>query len=503
VNVAHRLDDLVAGAAIAGDGGVAITGLTADSRAVRPGFLFAALPGAKTDGARFVDDALARGAVAVLAAPGAVAPRPGFVLVTDPDPRRRLALAAARLHPRQPATMAAVTGTNGKTSVAQFARQIWAGMGREAASIGTLGVIAPGVERPLGMTTPDPVELHRVLDELAASGVVCVAMEASSHGLDQRRLDGVRIAAAGFTNITRDHLDYHGDEESYWQAKRRLFAELLPPGGAAVVNAESPRAPELAALAKARGHRLLTVGTPDANLALLERRPNAIGQTLRIVWEGRARTVELPLAGAFQASNALVAAGLVLATGGESDKVFASIEKLRGVPGRMERAALHPCGAPVYVDYAHTPDALETILQALRPHTERRLVVVFGAGGDRDPGKRPQMGAIAAKLADGAIVTDDNPRSEDPAEIRRAILAAAPGAIEIGDREAAIRAAVARLEKGDVLVIAGKGHEQGQTAKGVTRPFDDREVARAAVAALGGAALGSGVLGGSALGGAA
>jgi len=484
MSAARRLDDLMPGATIIGDRTLAITGLSADSRAVKPGFLFAALSGARADGARYLDDALAHGAVAVLSAPGAVAARPGLTLVTDEDPRRQLALAAARFHPRQPATVVAVTGTNGKTSVAQFARQIWENIGAPAGAIGTLGITYAGVETPLGMTTPDPVELHRVLDDLTTRGIACVAMEASSHGIDQRRLDGVTLAAAALTNITRDHLDYHGTIAAYWQAKRRLFAELLPAGATIVVEALSGRVDELAALAQARSLGLVTVGTPDADLALLEQTPNAVGQHLRISWKGREQTVNLPLAGAFQASNALVALGLVLATGGDPQAAIASLEKLQGVPGRMECAALHPCGAPVYVDYAHTPDALKTILKALRPHVSGKLSVVFGAGGDRDAGKRAEMGAVASTFADALIVTDDNPRSEDPATIRRAILSAAPSALEIGDRSLAIRTAVSRLETGDILVIAGKGHEQGQTASGVTRPFDDRDEARAAVALI-------------------
>ena len=488
MNAARRLDDLVPGADIAGDRALPIVGLSADSRTVGPGYLFAALPGARDDGARFVDDALARGAVAVLAAPGTVSPRPGLTLVTDSDPRRRLALAAARLYPAQPEILVAVTGTNGKTSVAQFARQIWTLIGRPAAAIGTIGIVAPGIERPLGMTTPDPVELHRVLDELARAGVSCLAMEASSHGLDQRRLDGVRLSAAAFTNITRDHLDYHGDPESYWQAKRRLFAELLPPGAALVVDAGTDRLADLRALAHERGLVPVVVGGPDSDLALVARNPDPTGQELVIRWRGAEHSVRLPLAGAFQASNALVALGLVLATGADPDPAMRALGQLQGVPGRMERAALHPSGAPVYVDYAHTPDALRTILSALRPHVPGRLVLVFGAGGDRDPGKRPQMGAVADELADEIVVTDDNPRSEDPEAIRGAILAACPRAQEIGDRAGAIRAGVAMLRAGDLLLVAGKGHEQGQTAKGVTRPFDDRDEARAAIAEIGGRA---------------
>jgi len=484
MNAARRLDDLMPGATILGDGALTITGLSADSRAVRPGYLFAALSGARAEGARYLDDALAHGAVAILAAPGAIAARPGLTIVTDEDPRRRLALAAARFYPHQPATVVAVTGTNGKTSVAQFARQIWENIGAPAGAIGTLGITCEGVETPLGMTTPDPVELHRALDDLATRRIACVAMEASSHGIDQRRLDGVHLAAAALTNITRDHLDYHGTVAAYWQAKRRLFAELLPAGATIVVEALSGRVDELADIARTRGLGFMTVGTPDADLALLEQTPNATGQRLRISWKGHDQTVDLPLAGAFQASNALVALGLILATGGDPQAAIATLEKLQGVPGRMERAALHPCGAPVYVDYAHTPDALMTILKALRPHARGKLVIVFGAGGDRDAGKRAEMGVVASAFADVLIVTDDNPRSEEPAAIRSAILSGAPAAIEIGDRSHAIRTAVSHLETGDILVIAGKGHEQGQTTGGVTRPFDDRDEARAAVALI-------------------
>jgi UDP-N-acetylmuramoyl-L-alanyl-D-glutamate--2,6-diaminopimelate ligase len=468
---------------------LAPAGLTADSRAVGPGFLFAALPGVKTDGRAFIDDALARGAIAVLAPSGTVLDRPGVRLITDDNPRRRFARMAAAFHGnRQPDILTAVTGTNGKTSTALFARQIWGRLGHKAAAIGTLGVVAEGIEAQGGLTTPDPVALHAALAELARLGVTHACLEASSHGLDQYRLDGARLIAAAFTNLTRDHLDYHGTMEAYAQAKLRLFAELVPPGGSAVVNADSPLAPRLAEVARARGLDLLEYGRQGRALRLIDARAEAGGQCLTLEVLGRTATVRLPLAGGFQAANALAALGLVLATGADRAAALDALEHLDGVPGRLQLAAHHPSGAPILVDYAHTPDALETVLAALRPHVGPggRLLAVFGCGGDRDAGKRPQMGAIAHRLADIVRVTDDNPRGEDPAAIRAAIRAACPGAIEIGDRRRAIRDAVADLRGGDVLVLAGKGHERGQIVAGQVLPFDDVAEARAAVTALGG-----------------
>jgi UDP-N-acetylmuramoyl-L-alanyl-D-glutamate--2,6-diaminopimelate ligase len=459
--------------------GLALTGLTADSRKVRPGFLFAALPGTRVDGRAYVAEAIQRGAVAILAPVGTEieAPvAPGTVhLITDSDPRRRFALMAAAFHGRQPAVMAAVTGTNGKTSTADFTRQIWDRLGLPAASIGTLGIKAPGRPGGPGLTTPDPEALHADLAALAESGIDHACIEASSHGLAQRRLDGVRIRAAAFTNLTRDHLDYHGDMESYAQAKLRLFSDVLAADGTAVINADQTLADRIAAAAG--GRRILTYGREGRDLRLTAATPDATGQTLALEVMGRPRTVHLPLAGAFQAANVLAALGLVLATGGDADAAIDALAGLKGVPGRLQLAARHRSGAPIYVDYAHTPDALETVLSALRPHVgpHGKLAVVFGCGGDRDAGKRPEMGAIARARADRIIVTDDNPRGEDPALIRRAILAACPDALEIGDRAQAIRRAVAELGPGDVLVVAGKGHERGQLVGGAVLPFDDCE----------------------------
>ncbi|MBF0393333.1 MAG: UDP-N-acetylmuramoyl-L-alanyl-D-glutamate--2,6-diaminopimelate ligase [Alphaproteobacteria bacterium] len=460
-----------------------INGLTADSRAVGPNFLFAALPGSRSDGRDHVEAAIKAGAVAVLAPPGFT--RPGIVVIQDPLPRRAFALAAARFFGRQPATIAAVTGTNGKTSVVTFTRQIWTRLGLRAASLGTLGVVGPAGWARGGLTTPDPVALHKGLAELAAAGIDHAAIEASSHGLDQFRLDGVRLRAAAFTNLTRDHLDYHADMEAYLAAKLRLFGDLLPEGAGAVVNSDAPDAGRVLGFCHARRLKALTFGeAPEADLRIVEAIPAGGGQDLSLVLMGRPVSLHLPLAGAFQASNALCALGLVLACGGDPIAAAAALETLEGVPGRLEKVAERSNGAPVFVDYAHTPDALETVLKALRPHAARRLAVVFGCGGDRDPGKRPPMGRIAAELADRVIVTDDNPRGEEPASIRRQILDACPGAREIGDRGRAIALAVAELEAGDVLVLAGKGHETGQTAKGVTTPFDDAQVARDAVKAV-------------------
>ena len=453
---------------------VAITGLTADSRAVTPGCLFAALPGAKVDGRLFIADAVERGAAAVLAPlgtewPPGVPPRP---LIQDAEPRRALARMAAVQAGAQPATVVAVTGTNGKTSTAEFLRQI-AGHTRPAASLGTLGVVAPGRPGGAGLTTPDPVTLAFTLAALAKEGVRFAALEASSHGLDQFRLDGVRIAAAGFTNLTRDHLDYHGTMEAYRAAKLRLFDALLPPGAPAVASTtlDPVTRDGLRAVAAARGLALQFVGEDGDAIRLLRAVPHAGGQHLDVVVDGTRRSIDLPLPGRFQADNALLAAALAAATG--VPDVWDRLPVLTGVRGRMELAAVLPNGAAIYVDYAHTPDALERLLSALRPHTAARLHVVFGAGGDRDRGKRPLMGQVAQRLADLAIVTDDNPRTEDPAAIRAAVLAGAQGATEIGDRVAAIAAAMNQLQPGDVLAVAGKGHEQGQTIGTTTLPFDD------------------------------
>jgi UDP-N-acetylmuramoyl-L-alanyl-D-glutamate--2,6-diaminopimelate ligase len=470
-----------------------IAGITCDSRQVKPGYLFAALPGTKADGASFIPEALKRGATALLSRPGLLKPRPvgdapAAVLLTDRNPRRRFALMAAGFYGPQPKTIAAITGTNGKTSIAGFLRQIWEKMGLASASIGTLGVLAPCQKIDFGLTTPDPAQLHEALATLKARAIEHVAIEASSHGLAQYRLDGVQVSAAAITNLTRDHLDYHARFEDYAYAKLRLFGEVMAPGGLAVVNADASIGVEAEALSWARGHRVLSVGVKGHGIKLLQARPNHSGQDLDIVFEGRNYRIALPLAGSFQASNALIAAALAIGLGGAPDKVFAALETLEGAPGRLELAGRSAKGAPIYIDYAHTPDALETVLAALRGHVRGKLTVVFGCGGDRDPGKRPQMGEIATRLADTVIVTDDNPRSEDPAAIRAAILAAAPGAREIGDRAAAIATAIASLDPGDVLIVAGKGHETGQIVGEEVRPFSDAAEIRTVLGAEGAAA---------------
>ena len=461
----------------------AIAGLAFDSRKTAPGDLFFALSGAKDDGLRHVGEALAKGAAAVVAECWTEIPEAAFVKVADA--RAALAHAAARFYPRQPETIVAVTGTSGKTSVAAFVRQIWRAVGYESASIGTLGVVS----RPLtvygSLTTPDPIALHELLDRLAASGVTHLAMEASSHGLDQKRLDGVRLAAGAFTNLTRDHMDYHGTVEDYLAAKLRLFRDLLPDGAPAVIDADSAIAPRVIAAARARGLEAVTVGRNGGTIRLVSAVRDRFSSILDLEFGGRRRRLTFPLPGDFQISNALVAAGLSIASGSEADAVFHALQELHGAPGRLERVG-EVRGAAVFVDYAHKPDALEKALAALRPFVRRRLVLVFGCGGDRDKGKRPLMGAIAQRLADLVFVTDDNPRSENPAEIRRAILAACPKAREIADRREAIRTAAALLRKGDLLLIAGKGHESGQIVGSKTLPFSDKDEARAAIAALAG-----------------
>jgi len=476
-------------------GAVEISGLTADSRAVRPGYLFAALRGSRTDGARFVADALARGAAAVLADREAhlTLPDPAVPLVEAANARRCLAQIAARFYGAQPRVVAAVTGTSGKTSVAAFTCRIWTRLGMRAASFGTLGVVAPGISgegsegisRPLAHTTPDPVTLHRELAALAEAGVDHLALEASSHGLDQCRLDAVRVTAAAFTNLGHDHLDYHPDRDAYLAAKLRLFDTVLAPGATAVLNFDDPASETVAAACRARGVEVVGYGRGDScayRIAALA--PITGGQRLDLEIEGRRHEVALPLAGVFQAENAVCALALAVACGADPASARAALADLEGVPGRLQRVAVHPSGAPVYVDYSHKPDALEAVLTALRPATRGRLVVVFGCGGDRDRDKRPVMGEIAARHADCVIVTDDNPRGEDPAAIRRAVLAGCAQAREIGDRGEAIAAAVAMLGVDDALVIAGKGHERGQIVGDRVIPFDDAEVARAAVAAV-------------------
>jgi len=456
-----------------------IAGITADSRKVRAGFLFFAIAGAKADGAHFARQAAAAGAVAVAAEQRPEALPDGVAFVPVANTRRALALAAAKFFPRQPATIGAVTGTSGKTSVAAFTRQIWSTLGFPAASIGTVGVVSPKGEQYGSLTTPDPVELHRTLDQLAGEGVNHLALEASSHGLDQHRLDGVRISAGAFTNLSRDHLDYHPSMEAYLQAKLRLF-ELVKPGGAAVIDVDNCFAGQVIEAAKQRGLAILTVGERGEDIRLAGGAIDGFAQVIDVVHRGVTYKVKLPLVGTFQVQNAAVAAGLAIATGAEPARVVAALEKLVGAKGRLELVG-SANGAPIFIDYAHKPDALAKALAALRPYAAGKLTVVFGAGGDRDQGKRPLMGRIAAENADRVIVTDDNPRSENPAAIRAAIIGAAPGASEIGDRAQAIRAAIAELRPGDVLLIAGKGHETGQIVGDRVLPFSDHEAVAAAL----------------------
>jgi UDP-N-acetylmuramoyl-L-alanyl-D-glutamate--2,6-diaminopimelate ligase len=463
---------------------VDVAGLAFDSRVVQPGDLFFALSGSRTDGARFIDAAIAQGAVAIA---GDQPPsNPGLApFVRTSNPRRALALAAARFYPRQPATIAAVTGTSGKTSVAAFARQIWLSLGHASASIGTIGLVSPKRTIYGSLTTPDPIALHRQLDEVAQDGVTHLAFEASSHGLDQFRLDGVRIAAGGFTNLSRDHMDYHPDVAHYLAAKLRLFQDLVAADGAAVISADHDASQAVIDAAAARKLRMITVGNKGdgggEGIRLAAAEIDGLAQQLTLEHRGRQHAVRLPLVGEFQVENALVAAGLAIGTGSEPEAVFAALEHLEGARGRLERVGEHN-GAAIFVDYAHKPDALAKALQALRPYAKRRLVVVFGAGGDRDAGKRPLMGAIAVEHADSVIVTDDNPRSEHPQAIRSAILATAIGAKEIGDRAEAIRTAIGGLQPGDALLIAGKGHETGQIVSDKTLPFSDHDAVIAALA---------------------
>lgn len=458
-----------------------IAGLSSDSRAIRPGMLFFALAGAKADGASFAADAASRGAIAVVAAKGRTNGALSVPVIEVDDPRRALALAAARFYGAQPQTMVAVTGTSGKTSVAAFTRQIWEHAGFAAASIGTTGVVAPGRNDYGSLTTPDPVALHKLLAELAGEGVSHAAMEASSHGLDQHRLDGVRLAAAAFTNLGRDHMDYHPTVEDYHAAKLRLFRDLLPQGAPAVIFADDPWSQATIDAARAAGNHVLTVGRKGDFLKLNRVEHERAKQRAEIVHDGDIYEIDLPLAGDFQIANALVSAGLAISTGTSAPAAMAALEKLKGAPGRLDLVGATTAGAPVYVDYAHKPDALENVLASVRPFTTGRVIVVFGCGGDRDRGKRPIMGEIATRLADVTIVTDDNPRTEVPADIRAAIMAAAPGAIEIGDRRKAIHEAVAMLRAGDTLIVAGKGHEEGQTVGAETLPFSDHDEVRMAL----------------------
>ena len=467
-----------------------IAGLTSDSRAVEPGFLFAAIPGTKNDGRAFIADALAKGAAAVLAPSGTILPdnAGNIPLLPADDPRRQLSLLAARFYGGQPRIAAAVTGTNGKTSVAWFTRQIWQKLGHRAAAMGTLGMTADGLDGDFasGLTTADPVALHRDLRGLSDAGIDHVVIEASSHGLEQSRLDGVRFSAGAFTNLSRDHLDHHGTMDAYRAAKLRLFDSVLPDDSTAVLNADTEEFPMFSAVAHARGLRVIGYGRATDDIRIDRIRTLRDGQQVSLSLFGKPRDITLALPGAFQARNALCALGLAIACGDDPDTALDALPSLASPPGRLQLAAKRANGAPVYVDYAHTPDALASVLGALRPHTAGRLVVVFGCGGDRDKGKRPEMGSIARNLADLTVVTDDNPRSEDAATIRSEIMAACPEATEIGDRAEAIHHAIGELGSHDVLVVAGKGHETGQIVGDRVNPFDDVEIVRAAVAALDG-----------------
>jgi UDP-N-acetylmuramoyl-L-alanyl-D-glutamate--2,6-diaminopimelate ligase len=466
------------------DADIDVRGVTADSRSVKPGDIFVAIAGGKTDGLRFIAPAVAAGAVAVLAERMPDAPLPaGVAFARVGNARRALALIAAKFYPRQPHIIAAITGTSGKTSVAAFTRQIWTALGHRAASIGTIGVVSPRGETYGSLTTPDPVVLHQSIDQLAGDGVTHLAIEASSHGLDQYRLDGLRIAAGAFTNITRDHLDYHLNFEAYLAAKLRLFTELIAPAGAAIVDVDHEYADAVIAAAKPCGLAIISVGRAGTGIRLVDVKIDGFSQTLQIEHGGKNFQVHLPLVGKFQVENALIAAGLALATGGDPASVFAALAQLSGARGRLELVG-DKRGAPIFVDYAHKPDALAKALDALRPYAPGRLVVVFGAGGDRDRGKRALMGAVAIAKADRVVVTDDNPRSEDAAAIRASIVASAPGAVEIGDRREAIRSAVADLRRGDVLLVAGKGHETGQIIGDRIVPFSDHEAVAAALKEL-------------------
>lgn len=463
------------------DDTVDITGLTSDSRQVRPGMLFAALAGTKSDGAAFVDDAVARGAAAVLL-PAGVDAAPAVPVLRSGDARRALARMAARFYGRQPDHVVAVTGTSGKTSIAAFTRQIWTMCGLKAASIGTTGVVSPTRDEYGSLTTPEPVALAQLMAELADEGVTHASMEASSHGLDQRRLDGVELRAAGFSNLGRDHMDYHPTVDDYFRAKMRLFDTLLPKGAPAVIYADDRWSGAATEAAQRAGATVMTVGSNGGFLKLKRLEHERHRQVAEIEAAGKLYRIVLPLAGEFQMANALVAAGLAIATGRNVDDVLPALEHLKGAPGRLELAGTTADGAPVFVDYAHKPEALENVLSSVRPFTTGRVILVFGCGGDRDRGKRPIMGEIAKRLADVVIVTDDNPRSEVPATIRAEILAAVPEAEEIGDRRAAIRHAVEQARAGDTVIVAGKGHENGQTVGADTLPFSDHEEVRAAIA---------------------
>ena len=482
-DVPHMTLDQLAGAAglsATHCADISVQGVTMDSRLVKTGFVFVALAGAKDDGAKYVDAAVKAGAVAVVCSQNAVI-NADVPVIVSPDPRLTLSLMAAHFHSGQPKIMAAVTGTAGKTSVASFLRQIWEQCGEQSAMIGTTGVFAPGRADYGTLTTPDPVKLHQLLDELAKDGVTHCSMEASSHGLDQRRLDGVWLAVAGFTNLGRDHLDYHPSVEEYLAAKMRLFDGLLQAGKPAIIYADDEYSSAAIDAANHGGLDVLTVGRAGTFLALKRVEQRRFTQEAEIEIGGAIHRVTLPMAGEFQLANALVAAGMAIATGSDTEAVLAALEKLKGAPGRLELIGQAANGAPAYVDYAHKPEALENVLNALRPYTTGKLVLVFGCGGDRDQGKRPIMGEIAERLADTVIVTDDNPRTEDAASVRSQILAAVPSALEIADRREAIVKAASMLEAGDCLVVAGKGHEEGQIVGSEVLPFSDHEEVKRAL----------------------
>ncbi|WP_417623274.1 UDP-N-acetylmuramoyl-L-alanyl-D-glutamate--2,6-diaminopimelate ligase [Paremcibacter congregatus] len=465
-----------------------IAGVTADSRTVKPGYLFAALPGTQVDGADYILKAIKAGAVAVLCRPDAVradvmAAHDSVIWIREDIPAQVFAHIAARFFDQQPETVAAVTGTNGKTSVAAFTKQIWEHMGFKSGSVGTLGINGPDSHQDTGMTTPDPVTLQKAMRDLCEAGVDHVVFEASSHGLAQYRLDGMNVSVAAFTNLTRDHFDYHGTQEEYFNAKARLFGEVMKPGSVAVLNADCPLVMEVADICGARGHKVITIGHHSGDIRLLRQQTSEVGQDITIGYQGEIYDLTLPLVGSFQAMNALMAVGLVIGSGGNVDQAFEALSHLRAVEGRMEQAGRHKSGARIYVDYAHTPDALETVLTAMRPHVKNKLAVVFGCGGDRDKGKRLIMGEVAAQFADRTYVTDDNPRGETAADIRDQIMQGCPGAMNIGDRASAIGQAIADLKNGDILLVAGKGHEQGQIIDNKVVPFDDIAEIRSALAA--------------------
>ena len=464
------------GALTGGSEQALVTGFAIDHRKVAPGTIFGAFRGLRVNGEDFIPQAIASGAVAVVASPQARVE--GAVHLADPQPRAAFARLAARFYAPFPPVAIAVTGTNGKTSTVEMTRQLWRMAGHAAASIGTLGVTTADERVTTGLTTPDVVTFLSNAAGLAREGVTHLAFEASSHGLSQYRTEGLPVAAAAFTNLSRDHLDYHRDMNDYFAAKMRLFGEVVAEGGTAVIWADDPRSAEVAAIARQRGLRVLSVGAGGDTLRLAERIPSLLGQTLVIEAEGARHRIAMPLIGAYQAANALTAAGLVIATGGDVKTTLQHLARLQPVRGRLERAVIAANGAPVYVDYAHTPDAIEAAIAALKPHAPGRLIVLLGAGGDRDAGKRAAMGEVAARAADVVIVTDDNPRTEDPAAIRAAVLAGAPGAIEIAGRREAIAAAIGMANGDDIVLLAGKGHEQGQIIGDMVLPFDDVSVAR-------------------------